>query len=121
MNLKHIILLGIAAFAFTCGAVRQYFFPGAVQTPFDVWFALFLAFFVFFWYLVDSNQRSYHRPPMLSIGVVALAVVALPCYFFLSRGAKAGLVAIGLFVLASLGFILVNWVGGYATYYVLQS
>jgi peptidoglycan/LPS O-acetylase OafA/YrhL len=40
---------------------------------------------VFLWYFLDSNERHYVRSKWLNIGVVAIALIAIPYYLFRSR------------------------------------
>ena len=55
------------------------------------------------------------------MGVVALAIVALPYYFFRSRGLKRGALATLLFFLAAIGYGVFCVAGQYAVWYGLQS
>jgi hypothetical protein len=65
----------------------------------------------FWWYHMDKQERNYRAGPLMNIGVVALAIVALPVYFIRSRGWRKGAVAtavaigfvVGTFVLGELG------------------
>jgi peptidoglycan/LPS O-acetylase OafA/YrhL len=40
---------------------------------------------VFLWYRLDSNARGYRRTPLLNVGVIGLAFVAMPYYLVRSR------------------------------------
>jgi hypothetical protein len=71
--------------------------------------------------LANSNQRGYARSPWLSVGVVALSVVAVPYYFFRSRGARGGFIALGLFLICLLFFGVLSTAGQYTTYYGVQT
>lgn len=77
----------------TLGAVRAYLEAHHIREP--LWWhfgSTFLALgLIFAWYHMDSVQRSYKRSMLLNVGVVALAVVALPYYVIRSRkrGEKA--------------------------------
>lgn len=74
------------------------------------------AFLIFAWYRIDSEQRSYKRSTWLNICVVALAIFAMPYYFFRSRGVRGGLVASGVFLLAFVGSIFLTGAGHFAVY-----
>ena len=114
-----VVLLFIASFL--SGAIDQYFYPGQPWPPTAVAFTVVGALLIFIWYRIDSAELNYKRSPWLNIAVVALAVVALPYYFFRSRGAKRGSIAT-IVLLAS--FILsgiLSMGGMYATYYGLQA
>jgi len=121
MNSKTIVLLILAVLAFLTGALGQYIAPGQPYPPTEMAFILAGSALVFAWYLIDTQQRSYKRTVWLNIGVVGLALVALPYYFFRSRGAKSGLVATGLFLLMLLASFAFTSAGQYAIYYGLQS
>jgi hypothetical protein len=121
MNQKTLLLVALAITSFLCGAVRQYFTPGVAQAPSDIAFVLTGTLVVFLWYRIDSNIRNYQRSALLNVGVIALTIIVLPYYFFRSRGAKGGFLALGWF----LAFLVVSYAldlaGGHATYYALQS
>lgn len=121
MNAKQLVVLGLAGTALLSGVVGQYFYPGIQVPPATLWFTLFGAFLLFAWYRLDSKILGYHRSLWLNIGVVGLAVIALPYYFFRSRGAKRGLTATGLFLLGAVAWSLLASAGQYAVYYGLQS
>lgn len=40
---------------------------------------------VFWWYWTDSTLRSYRRPPLLNVAVVAIGFLAVPYYLLRSR------------------------------------
>jgi hypothetical protein len=120
-NSKNVVLLILAALSFVYGAVSQYLFPGRVQPPSDLAFVPLFALLIFIWYRLDTDQRAYRRTPLLNVGVVALAVFALPYYFFRSRGARGGFLALGLFTLCLVAAVLITVAGQYFAYYVLQS
>jgi hypothetical protein len=117
---KNIILIAIGIVGFFAGAVNQYLFPGRVYPPSDIPFLVTLTLLSFAWYRMDSEQIGYRRSVWLNVGVLALAVVALPYYFFRSRGAKRGFIAVGLFILLLLGYWALETAGLYSIYYGLQ-
>lgn len=121
MSQKTLLLIALAAASFLAGAVRQYFDPGEFFARSDIAFFLLGTTLIFLWYRADSDAHNYKRSALLNIGVVAFAVIALPYYFFRSRGAKGGLVALGYFILALALSSALDTGGGYLTYYVLQS
>jgi hypothetical protein len=59
---------------------------------------------IFWWYHVDKAEKQYRAGPLMNVGVVALAVIALPVYFIRSRGWKRGSISIlkGILVLAAI-------------------
>jgi MFS family permease len=117
---KTVVLMLVALASFLAGAIGQYHWPGRMQPPSDLWFLAVFALLGLAWYRLDSDQRSYRRTPLLSVAVIAVAAIALPYYFFRSRGAKRGLMALGAFVLVVLASGLLTIAGGYFAYYVLQ-
>ena len=121
MSLKAWVLVALAFCIFLAGAVGQYIRPGADSAPSDIWFMGPSALLIFLWYWLDTNERGYRRSVWLNFGVVALALFALPYYFFASRGAKQGSIALGLFVLALPASGLLVIAGQYAMYYAVQS
>lgn len=78
---------------------------------FNVALSLFCAILVFTWYYLDTDERGYRRTPLLSMMVVAVGIIAIPYYLFRSRGARLGLRAFGLFMLASLAWLALAMAG----------
>jgi riboflavin transporter FmnP len=70
---------------------------------------------IFWWYHVDKGQKQYRAGPLMNVGVVALAIIALPCYFIRSRGWKRGSISIlkGIVVVVAITLldILGEWIG----------
>ena len=71
---------------------------------------LMFSLIIFTWYYHDSNQRSYQRSALLNIGVVTLAIVAIPYYLIRTRErgqkSKAILHLAGFFVLIILSSVV---------------
>jgi hypothetical protein len=120
MKPKNLVLVAAATLSFLVGAANQYVFPGAASTPFDVASLIFFAFFLFWWFRLDTQERGFKRTSGLTLAVVGLAVIALPYYFFKSRGAKGGFVALGCFLLVIVASGVLTLAGQYATYFGLQ-
>jgi len=118
---KRLTLLALAFLAFLQGAVGQYLQPGALHPRSDIGVALAGAMLLFFWYRLDTDERAFQRSIWLNVGVVALALFALPYYFFRSRGFLKGFVACLLFLLCGVVWAVLALAGEYATYYGLQS
>ena len=121
MQPKQLAVLGLAALSFASGAAGQYLYPGQNVSPVDLWVLPGFAFLIFWWYRLDSSQAGYKRTPWLNVGVIAIAALALPYYFFRSRGFKRGsLATLVLFgAIAASGLLTLG--GQYATYLGLQS
>jgi len=118
---KHLVLLAMAFASFASGAIDQYFYPGVQFPPTSMGAALVGMFLIFLWYRLDARQAGYRRSRGLDVGILLLALVALPYYFFRSRGARRG-------ALATLGFLgayvvcsALTVAGVYATYQTLQA
>lgn len=54
---------------------------------------------LFAWYQQDTNHIGYRRTALLNLMVIALTIIALPYYFFRSRGLKKGGVYLLSFIL----------------------
>lgn len=121
MKPKLLVLAALAVCAFAQGAVGQFLTPGQIYAKSDLVFSLAGALLVFLWYRLDAAERSYRRSPWLDVGVVGLGLVALPYYFFRTRGARGGFLA--LFVFAGCIFVwgVIAMAGEYSTYYGLQA
>jgi predicted membrane channel-forming protein YqfA (hemolysin III family) len=115
------LLVALAVLSFCSGAAAQLWFRGSPMPPSTLAFAVLGTLLVFAWFHIDSTQRNYRRSPWLNTGVVVLSLVALPYYFFRSRGAKLGLLATSLFLLVIIASGVLGVVGQYAAYYSLQS
>jgi peptidoglycan/LPS O-acetylase OafA/YrhL len=122
MNPKTVVIWLIALVTFLGGATAQYFYQRHAQPSTLTAAALVVisAFLMFLWYRFDADQRSYRRSYLLSVGVVGFCLIALPYYFFRSRGAKGGFVASLLFFLAILGSFFVSMAGRYLVYFVTR-
>lgn len=121
MGKKWLILGALALLTFLQGAIDQYFYPGQIFPPSTLWLMPVGIFLMFWWFVTDAKYRNYRRSALLNIGVIFFAMLALPYYFFRSRGFKYGLVSTGLFVLALIASSYLSTAGRYAAYYGLQS
>ncbi|WP_460834774.1 hypothetical protein [Lysobacter humi (ex Lee et al. 2017)] len=91
------------------------------MSPVDLWLLPAFALMIFWWYRTDTSERNYKRTPWLNVSVIAVAALALPYYFFRSRGFKRGAVATLALILAMIASGLLTLGGQYAAYYGLQS
>ena len=121
MNAKNRVIAALAFLSLVSGAINQYFYPGREFPPTALASMAIMALLIFFWYRLDSQQVGYRRSPWLDIGVVGIAIVALPYYFIRSRGAKKGIICTGLLLLMYAASVLLAMIGSYVTYYALQS
>jgi hypothetical protein len=85
-------LLGLVSFA---GPILERGWTGRVEGHggFDLAITVVSISLIFWWYHADKHERDYHAGPLMNIGVIALALLALPIYFIRSRGWKRGLIA----------------------------
>ena len=118
---KTSVVLGFLALSFVAGVVGQYFYPGMDFAPTDIWLLPAFALLLFLWYRIDSEHRSYRRSPWLNVCVIAIAIIALPYYFFRSRGFKGGAIASMIMLLMFVLSGALTVAGQYVAYYGLQS
>ena len=116
-NSKHLILWSLALLAIISGAMQQFAVVRHTRSEVDVLFALLGITLIFFWYRLDATEHNYSRSPLLDVMVIALAVFALPYYFFRSRGFRGGCRATGVFLLSAIGYTGLQYGGAYAVYY----
>lgn len=121
MSAKTTILVLIAIVALLSGVASQYLYPGQPFSPSSFVFSIVGIILVFQWFRLDANARSYRRSSFLNVCVVAIAIIALPYYFFRSRGALRGLVATIVMLLAAVGWSVLGYAGALVIYFGLQS
>lgn len=121
MSRKALILALLVLASLVAGVVGQYFWPNEPLSAADYGFAVIGAFLIFAWYHADAKQRGYRRSMWLNIGVILLALVAMPYYFFRTRGFSRGLLATVLGLLLMIGTSVVTGLGKLATYLLFQA
>jgi hypothetical protein len=114
---RGIVLISLAVIRFAGGVARQLLAPAQSVAEADLLFALLSVGLVFAWYRMDSRRCGYRRSPVLDAMVIAIAILALPYYFFRTRGLWGGLRASGLLVLAIMGYAVLQFCGAYAAIY----
>jgi hypothetical protein len=105
-NPRAIVLALLSIAAFADGIVHQLTAPGEMYARSDIVFTLVAALLIFLWYRLDSDQMAYRRSPWLNVAVVAIGIIALPYYFFRSRGLARGAIAVGLFLLSFVIYVV---------------
>ena len=95
MKEKHVLiaLLAVAAvssFIDEFTEMRHASMPGTALA-----ITLLGSFLIFWWYRLDSTARQYRRSALLNVGVLGLAVAAVPYYVVRSRPAGRRLKALG--------------------------
>jgi hypothetical protein len=97
------VLWAFAMFSFVSGA-RPMGTPEAATIEMLMIFGM--ALLIFMWYRFDSEERGFPRTPLLNIGMVMVAAVAMPYYLIRSRGWEIGqrsvAKALGMFLLSIL-------------------
>ena len=109
-----------AVLSLVTGALGQFLYPGLEVSPVDLWTMPVFVLLIFWWYRLDTTQLGYKRTPWLNIGIIAIAFLALPYYFFRSRGFKKGLLATAIMLCVFGGSALLT-LAGQAAAYGLQS
>ena len=119
-NRKAFVLALIVLVAFVDGVAHQLIAPGEIFAPSDLVFTVVVTLLTFVWYRFDSDDAAYPRSPFLNVAVIALAVLALPYYFFRSRGFARGSIAVGIFIGFLALYFSLQSAGEYAAYYAWQ-
>jgi amino acid transporter len=123
MKTVHILALLVAVTA-VAGVVDAHDMALHVQSNgWAVLSTLIFSYLSFYWYRLDSEARLYRRSRWLSVGVVMLAIVAVPYYLVRSRPAgqkrRALLRLAGFCVLlgaaGALGGLAYEWLAPAAT------
>ena len=117
---KNGLLVALAVTAVLNGAVAQYFEPGVIFAKTDAIFTFVGITLIFTWYYLDSKQTRYRRSVFLNTAVIAIGIIALPYYFFRSRGLKEGFIYSALFILVMIGWSVLQIGGAYAVLYGSQ-
>jgi len=120
MSSKNWSYLGLLVTFFLSGVFSQLYFPDSPFPPTAVLFGLIGGFFMFVWYRADAKQRQLKPSKGLSIGIIAIGLVAFPYYLFKTRGPKGGLIATLVFLVALFLSSYVDYVGRYAAWSAFQ-
>lgn len=120
MKAKSVTLLLIGLMSWVSGAVDQYFYPGRSFPPTVLVYSLAYTLLIFMWFRQDTDERDYKRSPTLNAGIIGLSLVALPYYFFRSRGAMRGMLATFVFVVALVAASVLMNIGQITVYLALQ-
>jgi len=120
-NTKLVAYISFFIVGFASGIAHQLVAPETLMAPVDFPFMLLGALAIFAWYVADSNQRDYRRSLILNIFVIGISVLALPYYLLRTRGILKGVLAIAMFILFTLAYMFLQYVGSLAAWYVWQS
>ena len=102
---------------FIGGVLTQVYSPVGRVTKLDLAVMLIGLGCIFCWFRFDSDERNYRRSPILSIMMIALAILAMPYYLFRTRGIGKGIVATLIFLCCMLAVGFVSWGGEWAAYF----
>jgi hypothetical protein len=115
-NAPVIILLLQIANAFIGGAVHQLFGPEEGLGLIDALFILIGLGLVFVWFRIDAKGLDFQPSPILNISVIGVTAIALPYYFFRTRGPLRGLLATFWFFGIAVLLNMVQMAGGFAVF-----
>ena len=89
MTPRHVLvaLFGLTVIAGLADARQE--ISGVASPTWSIVSTLAFSFLCFYWYRLDSLARGYRPSVWLNVGVVALAIVAVPYYLVRSRPAGA--------------------------------
>ena len=116
-----LLYFALLAVAFASGAISQFVYPGNEFSPVHLVAAFVGVVLSFAWYRFDTDLRGYRRSVLLNIGVIAFPVLALPYYFFRTRGFLRGLAAVAVMLVSVVLYTVLQVAGTFALYHVLQS
>jgi len=96
---KNTAIIGMLGVALAAGIAVAALAPEPGTVPLGVQFVINLALLLlgFRWLQIDSRQLDIRRPLWLNIGIVLLAAVFVPYYFYKTRPAGARLTPILMF------------------------
>lgn len=107
-RLKQQVLLAFAAISFVSGATAV---PAPEASPLEMFWIVLMAWLIFLWYRLDSDQRGFQRTPGLTALVILVAAVGIPWYLWQSRGGEQARVAILQALGVFLGSVLLSALG----------
>lgn len=118
---KPVTLALLALCAFADGVAHQLTAPGEMFAQSDFVFTVIATLLVFIWYRFDSDERQYPRTPWLNVAMIAIVILALPYYFYRSRGFRKGSIAVGLMLAFVVAYGVIQRGGELVAYYVRQT
>ena len=104
-------VLGVLALGFVDGATGDFLSPGQWFPPSSFAITIVGLFLAFWRYCLDSDSRAFRRTPLLSVAVVGVTILALPYYLFRSRGFRQCGLATLIFILVSIGYSAMGYLG----------
>jgi len=108
------LLIGFLGLAFAGGLFDSYFHEGGrLYGAYNFSINIGTILIIFIWYRLDAAEIGYRASPMLNIMVVGATLLALPYYFFRSRGTKKGGIFLVIFIAALFLYGIADRVGTY--------
>ena len=109
---KTVYFVGAAlALGFVDGATAMFMYPGQVLAPSSFAIGIVALFITFAWYRMDSDSRAYKRSLLSSAAIIGLGIFALPYYLFRTRGFRRGALATLIFLLITIGYSVLGYLG----------
>ncbi len=96
---------------FIDGATARIMYPGQALAPSSFAIGVVALFITFVWYRLDSDSRAYRRSLLSSAAVIGVGILALPYYFFRTRGFRRGAIATLIFLLIAMGYSVLGYLG----------
>jgi hypothetical protein len=117
MKTKHALIALLVVIAFF-GAVLAFLEARGIAEPSMLQMGSTLAFsaLTYWWFWLDSEARAYKRSPFLSVGIIAIGLIAVPYYLLRSRPKGARLSALGKllgFIFLLVGALMVGSMCGF--------
>jgi len=109
-------VLAALALGFVDGVTAMLMYPGQVLPPSSFAIDVVVLFIIFAWYRRDSDSRGYKRSLLSSAMVIGLGIVALPYYFFRTRGLRRGALATLIFLLIATSYSMLSYLGHRAVF-----
>jgi hypothetical protein len=106
----YFILAGLAL-GFVDGLAAYSLYPAQQFAPSSLVIGIAALFVIFLWYRLDSDSREFIRTPLLSVGIVGVAFLAIPYYLFRTRGFRQGSLAALVFLLVGVGYSAMQYIG----------
>ncbi len=96
---------------FIDGATARIMYLGQALAPSSFAIGVVALFITFVWYRLDSDSRAYRRSLLSSAAVIGVGILALPYYFFRTRGFRRGAIATLIFLLIAMGYSVLGYLG----------
>jgi hypothetical protein len=103
-KMRAVVMLLAVSFLIPLGEVLVLGHPEPFG-KFGLIYSVLAACAIYWWYHLDKRERGFRAGAIQNIGVAVFSIIGLPVYFFrsrgLGRGALATLIALAIFIVAS--------------------